>query len=189
MCSFRFTTLMPSSVKHCYVEIVRLTGGPCGPRCPIGPGKPRLPYAWRRRIKNHVISRLIMWSQWQIMWSQWPIMWSQWPIMWTQWPIMWTQWPIMWSRWLVTHKCTFIPGNPGGPAAPGKPLGPWRAQSKTENSGPCLHAWVCASNHHAGRHTCEPFLPCFPGSPKGPCKNKQRPTSLLHSRLGTLTHH
>ena len=52
-----------------------------------------------------------------------------------------------------------------------------------------MFACMSASNHHAGSHTCKPFLPCFPGSPKGPCKNKQRPTSLLHSRLGTLAHH
>ena len=33
-----------------------LTGGPCGPRCPIGPGRPRLPCTWGGRIKTHVIS-------------------------------------------------------------------------------------------------------------------------------------
>ena len=33
-----------------------LTGGPCGPRCPIGPGRPRLPCTWGGRIKTNVIS-------------------------------------------------------------------------------------------------------------------------------------
>ena len=36
--------------------IAVLTGGPCCPRCPIGPGRPRSPCTWGGRIKTRVIS-------------------------------------------------------------------------------------------------------------------------------------
>ena len=107
-------------------------------------------------MTNHVIS-------WQIRWSQWPIMWSQ--------------WLTMWSRWLVIyHTQMHLYSAQSG--------WPWRTRQTfrtlkgTEQNRKQWSMFACmsASNHHAGSHTCKPFLPCFPGSPKGPCKNKQRPT-------------